>query len=135
MKQFIKISLIAGVIIFCCSYGALYFGIIFFPDIFVNYISPVFNSDGTRDLFFYMHPFVLSFALAAFWVRFKTMFTGGIFVRGVKFGVLYAGVALIPVMWITYSAVDVQLSMVFSWLLYGLFQACIAGVVFAKLYP
>jgi hypothetical protein len=39
------------------------------------------------------------------------------------------------VMWISYSALDITLPIVLSWFLYGLVQAIIAGVVFAKVNP
>ncbi len=135
MKNIVKIALIAGVAIFLTSFGILHIAVRLFPSFFTDYFSPVFHSDGSRDLFFYFHPFVLSLALAIFWERFKSMFSGNIWIRGLEFGAIYAGVALIPVMWITYSAVDVSLSMVFSWLLYGLFQSILAGIIFARFNP
>lgn len=132
-KDYLKLSIVSGILIFVASYGALYAGLYLMPDFFSGYISPVFNSDDSRNLFFYMHPFVLSFALAFFWIRFRQMLNGNIWLRGIEFGLLYALIALVPVMWITYSAVDVSLSMVLTWLLYGTFQACIAGLVFTFL--
>ena len=128
--EYLKLAFTAGVAIFFASYGALFAGLYFMPDYFTDYISPVFNSDENRNVFFYMHPFVLSFALAFFWMRFKQVLRSSNWFRGIEFGMLYALIALLPVMWITYSAVDVSLSMVFTWLLYGTFQSCIAGIVF-----
>ena len=135
MKLILKNALYAGVTIFIISYGGLISAIYFLPDFFVDYISPAFNSDGSRDVYFFLHPFVLSIALSIFWEKFKEMVVGSIFLRGLKFGFIYAGIALIPIMWITYSAVDVTFVMVFSWLLYGFMQSCIAGIIFAKFNP
>ena len=135
MNQYIKNGIIGGIIIFVVSYGGLLASIRLFPDYFIDYISPVFNSDGTRNVYFYLHPFVLSFALAIFWIRFNQMFHTNLIIRGIVFGLIYTCIALIPVMWITYSAVDVSLSMVFTWLLYGFIQSCVAGIVFSKLEP
>jgi len=56
-------------------------------------------------------------------------------VRGMEFGLVYGGVALVPVMWITFSSLDVSLIMVLSWLFYGLCQAMVAGVVLARVNP
>lgn len=126
-------SLAAGVVIFLVSYGGLFVAIRLFPQFFVDYINPMFNSDGSRDLYFYIHPFVLSFALAVFWSRFSRLFTGSIPAIGIEFGIIYTFVALVPVMWITYSAMDVNMSMILSWLLYGLVQTVTAGMVFALL--
>ena len=102
MQDIIKNSAIAGIAIFIFSYGGLLIAISVFPSFFVDYISPVFNSDGSRDLFFYLHPFVLSTALAIFWKRFQSMFRGHFIKRGLEFGFIYAAIALIPVMWIIY---------------------------------
>jgi hypothetical protein len=107
----------------------------FFPALFTEYNNPLFNSDGNRDLLFYLHAFIFSLALSWFWDRFKSMFRGGFLLRGLEFGMVYAIVALLPVMWISFSALDVTLVMVFSWFAYGFIQAAIAGVVLAKLNP
>ena len=63
------------------------------------------------------------------------MFKGNFVLRGLEFGFVYSVVSLIPVMWITFSALDVTVSMVGSWLFYGFIQATIAGVIFAKINP
>lgn len=135
MKKIIFPGLIVGAVLFILSYGSLYLGIRFFPNLFVDYNSPLFNSEGDRDLLFYSHPFVISFALSWFWDRFKGLFQGFFMLRGLEFGSVYALVALLPVMWITFSAMDVTVYMVLSWLLYGFVQAVIAGILFAKFNP
>lgn len=56
-------------------------------------------------------------------------------VRGIEFGMVYAFIALLPVMWISFSALDITVAMVISWFVYGLAQATIAGIVFAKINP
>lgn len=129
----LKKGLIAGAALFLASFGSLYAAINLKPDLFVDYINPIFNSDGSRDVYFYMHPFVLSFALAVLWNRFRRFLPGGIFVKGVEFGLMYALVGLIPVMWITYSAIDVDFVIVSTWMLYGFSQATLCGIVFALL--
>ncbi|WP_448104493.1 hypothetical protein [Pedobacter panaciterrae] len=135
MKKIILPGLIVGAVLFILSYGSLYLGIRFFPDLFIDYNNPLFNSEGNRDILFYMHPFVISFALSWFWDRFRGLFQGVFVVRGLEFGSVYALVALLPVMWITFSAMDVTVYMVLSWFLYGFVQAVIAGILFAKLNP
>lgn len=135
MKKIILSGLVAGIALFIVSYGGLYLSVRFFPALFIEYNSPLFNSDGSRDLLFYLHPFVISFALSWFWDRFKTLFKGMFIVRGIEFGFVYAMVALLPVMWITFSSLDITLTTVFSWFLYGLFQAIFAGIIFAKRNP
>lgn len=135
MKKILFSGLIAGTILFIVSYGGLYVGVNLFPALFMEYINPLFNSDGSRDILFYMHAFIISFALAWFWDRFKGLFTGPFLLRGLEFGLVYALVALLPVMWITFSALDITVIMVLSWFFYGLFQSLIAGLVFAKINP
>ena len=135
MKKILITGLIAGCILFILSYGGLYLGVRYFPGLFVDYDNPLFNSDGSRDILFYLHAFIISFALSWFWARFKTMFKGTLIMRGLEFGVVYAIIALLPVMWISFSSLDITVIMVISWLLYGLAQAIIAGLVFAKINP
>ncbi|MBK8699670.1 MAG: hypothetical protein IPN29_09020 [Saprospiraceae bacterium] len=129
----LKKGIIAGIAVFLASYGGLYAAISLKPDLFIDYINPIFNSDGSRDMFFYVHPFILCFALAILWNRFRRFLPGGVLVKGLEFGAMYALVALIPVMWITYSAIDVTMVMVFTWLLYGFVQASLVGIIFAWL--
>ena len=135
MKKIILSGLVAGIILFIISYGGLYLSVRFFPSLFIEYNSPLFNSDGSRDLLFNLHPFIISFALSWFWDRFKALFKGTFILRGIEFGFVYAMVALLPVMWITFSSLDITFSIVLSWFLYGLMQAIFAGLIFAKRNP
>ena len=135
MKKILKAGLIAGIVLFVVSYGGLFLAITFFPEVFVMYNNPLFNSDGSRDILFYLHAFIISFALSWFWERFKGLFMGSTLVRALQFGCVYALVALLPVMWITFSSLDITIVMVASWFFYGLFQAVVAGILFAKVNP
>ena len=135
MKKIALPGLVAGIILFIISYGGLYLSVRFFPSLFIEYNSPLFNSDGSRDLLFYLHPFIISFALSWFWDRFKGLFKGTFVLRGIEFGFVYAMVALLPVMWITFSSLDITIATVLSWFLYGLMQAMFAGLIFAKINP
>lgn len=130
IKDILKDAVIAGLVIFIVSYGGLYLAIKIFPEFFINYINPVFNSDGSRDTFFYMHPFILGISLSIFWSRFYKFFRGNIILTGLEFGVTYGFVALLPILWITYAAMDVEFQMVASWMVYGVFQSSIAGMIF-----
>jgi hypothetical protein len=103
--------------------------------IFFDVLSGVFISDRSRDLFFYTHALVISFALAFFWDRFKSVFKGHILVRGLEFGAVYSLTGLLPILWMTYSQIDVSSSMVLSWFGFGFFQSSVAGIIFAKMNP
>lgn len=115
------------------SFGMIYLTILVFPGVAEQYYNPVFRSGGERNMLFYLHPFILGLALAWFWERFKGQFSGSFLFRGLELGLVYAVVAILPAMWITFSAIDVSLTMVVTWLLYGFVQASVAGVIFAKL--
>lgn len=135
MKRVLISGLIAGCILFIVSYGGLYLGIRFFPELFIEYSNPLFNSDGSRDLLFYSHAFVFSIALSWFWQRFKGHFSGPLVLRGLEFGLVYSMVALLPVMWITFSSLDITVMIVLTWFIYGMAQATIAGLIFAATNP
>ncbi len=135
MKKILYCGLIVGISLFIISYGGLFLAIRFVPELFVVYNNPLFNSDGSRDILFYLHAFIISFALSWFWERFKTLFSGPFLLRGVEFGFVYAIVALLPVMWITFSSLDITIVIVLSWFIYGFLQALVAGVMFAKINP
>ena len=62
MKKVLISGLIAGIVLFIISYGGLFLTIKFFPQFFVAYNNPLFNSDGSRDTLFYLHAFIISFA-------------------------------------------------------------------------
>lgn len=135
MKKVLFSGIIAGISLFIISYGGLFLAIKFVPELFVVYNNPLFNSDGSRDVLFYLHAFIISFALSWFWERFKSLFNGNFLLRGIEFGFVYAIVSLLPVMWITFSSLDITIVMVLSWFFYGFLQAVVAGVIFAKINP
>ena len=135
MKKIITSGLIAGCILFVVSYGGLFLSIRFIPSLFIEYNNPLFKADGSRDLLFYMHAFIVSFALSWFWDRFKSMFRGPFILMGLEFGLVYSFIALLPLMWISFSMLDITVTMVTTWFLYGLLQAIVAGTVFAKINP
>lgn len=135
MKKILLSGFIAGTVLFIFSYGGLYLAVKYLPQLFLEYNNPLFNSDGSRDVLFYLHAFIISFSLSWFWDRFKGLVQGSFIIRGLEFGLIYSLVALLPVMWITFSSLDITVFMVLSWFLYGLIQAVIAGLVFAKINP
>ncbi|MGZ3757883.1 MAG: hypothetical protein ACXVAY_15835 [Mucilaginibacter sp.] len=135
MKKILLSGLIAGCILFILSYGGLFLAVRFFPRLFVEYNNPLFNSNGSRDVLFYLHAFIISLALSWFWDRFKSLFKGPLILRGLEFGLVYSIIALLPVMWISFSALDITIVMVLSWFFYGLSQAIVAGIIFAKINP
>jgi hypothetical protein len=128
--------LTAGVLVLIVSVGLLYGFITFFPALMEEYYNPVFRSNSfATDLLFYVHPFIISAALFWFWEITKELFTGSLMMRAYKVGVSYGLIAMVPVLWLTFSAIDVSPLMVFTWVAYGVVQAFIACLVFAKRNP
>ena len=135
MKKFLIKGIIAGVVLLGLSYAALYLMVTLFPALAEQYYDPIFNFEGDKKVLYFLHPFVLSFALAWFWKRYKSLFHGPFWWRGIEMGLVYGLIATIPSMWITFSSLAVSLAMVASWLAYGVFQAIVVGVIFAKISP
>jgi hypothetical protein len=135
MQKFIIKGIAAGAALLVLSYLALYLMVALFPAIAEQYYDPMFSFEGDKGMLFFLHPFVLSFGLAWFWRRFKSLFHGPFWWRGTEMGLVYGLIATLPAMWMVYSAMNVSLSLVVTWLLYGLFQAVVSGIIFAKINP
>ncbi|MEQ1747299.1 MAG: hypothetical protein ABMA02_17845 [Saprospiraceae bacterium] len=135
MQKFFIKGIVAGAILLAISYVSLLFLVNFLPDLAEEYYNPVFDMEGNKVFLYFLHPFILSFALAWFWRRFKSLFHGPFWWRGMEMGLLYGLIATLPSMWITFSAMAVPLPLVLTWLLYGVFQAVIVGISYAKISP
>lgn len=135
MKRFLIKGIVAGAVLLAISYAALYLMVMLFPGLAEQYYNPVFSLDGENAWLFFAHPFILSFALAWFWRRFKSLFHGPAWWRGFEMGLVYGLIATLPSMWMLYSAMSISFGMVMSWFLYGVFQAVVVGIIFAKLSP
>lgn len=135
MKTFLIKGFVAGGVLLVFSYLALYLIVTFAPAVAEEYYNPIFDMGGDKTILYFLHPFILSFALAWFWRRFKSLFHGSFWVRGIEMGLVYAVVAVIPSMWITFSALAISLPIVLSWVAYGLFQAVVVGIIYAKISP
>lgn len=128
--------LIAGFLVLLVSLALLYSFIYLLPSIMDEYYNPVFRSSSFKtDWLFYAHPFVLSISLYWFWDRFKTTINGSLTQRAFQISLAFGIIAMFPVLWLTFSAVDISLIMVATWLAYGILQAFVAGLVFAKMSP
>ena len=135
MKKIVLPALLIGILLLVLSYGLLFVLVNVFPSLAEEYFNPAFRRMDNRSVLYFLHPFVISFALAWFWNRFKEQFQGAFWVRGLEFGGVYALIATLPSMWITFSAIELSISMVLSWLAYGLLQAVLAGVILARMNP
>jgi hypothetical protein len=100
-----------------------------------DYFSPAFVNDENRNLFYFVQPVVLAFALSWFWTRFKDSFAGNWALKGLELGVVYVLVASLPAMILLFSAINVSATTVGTWLLYSFAQATIAGEISARIDP
>ena len=135
MKKLLIKGIVAGALLLLFSYLALYLVVTFLPSIAEEYYNPIFSLEGDKTYLYFIHPFILSFALAWFWKRFKIQFTGPFWWRGMEMGLVYGLIATLPSMWITFSSLAVSLPIVLTWLAYGVFQAVVVGIVYAKISP
>ncbi len=135
MKKILIPGILTGIFLLISSFLALFLTVKLFPSLAWEYFGPTFNTDGSRDFLFFIHPFILGLALAWFWNRVKEIFTGNSIAKAIEFSIIYAAIATIPTMWITFSAINISLEMVLTWILYGFFQAIVAGLLLSRLNP
>jgi len=137
MKKVILPGIIAGFVLLAISFLALFLLVRLMPGLAEQYYNPVFSleEEGAKTILYYLHPFVLSFALAWFWERFKGQFEGSWLLRGLELGLVYAVVASLPAMWITFSSLALSFQLVGSWFAYSIFQAAVVGLIYAKMNP
>jgi hypothetical protein len=135
MKKIILSGLVAGVVLLILSVLGLYITVWLFPGIAMQYFDPAFDMQSSRIMIYYLHPFVVSLALSWLWSRFKGVLTGSFVTRGIEFGLIYLFIAVLPMMWLIYSAMSISLEMVATWFVFGLLQGVIAGLIFEKMNP
>ena len=134
MKKIINSGLVTSIVLLVFAYLCLLVMPVLLPKVAEEYYSPAFVSDESRNLLYYIHPVVLSFGLAWFWNRFKKLLKGNALMQGVEMALIYVVIATVPSLLITYSAINVSLLTIGSWLLYGFLQALIAGIIFSKMH-
>ena len=133
MIKIILSGLAAGLLLLVLSVVGLYGTVWLFPKLAVQYFDPVFDAQEGRYMVYFVHPFIIGLALSWFWDRFKGILKGSFLGRGIEFGIMYVVVAVFPMMWLIYSAINVSLGLVISWLLLGMFQGVAAGLLFGKI--
>ena len=134
MKKIISSGFVASIILLVFAYLCLLVMPILLPKVAEEYYNPSFVSDESRNLLYYVHPVLLAFGLAWFWNRFKILLKGNALMQGIEMALIYVVIATVPSLLITYSAINVTLLTVGTWLLYGFFQALIAGIIFSRMH-
>src|ERR1700722_6062816 len=135
MKKILIAALAAGLVLLVFSILGLYLTVWLFPGIAVQYFDPAFDVQPSRFMLYCLHPFIISMALSLFWVRVRKILTGSFIPRGIEFGIMYAVIAIFPIMWMIYSAMNVSLELVITWFVLAIVQGIIAGLVFEKVNP
>lgn len=134
MKKVILSGLLAGLVLFLASMVVGGIFKVIFPSINAEYQNTnLFRpfSDPLMLLFF-VHPFLLGVILAWFWNKTKSIF-GENMKGAIKFGIVYWVIATIPGMFATYTSMPYSSAIVASWLMGGLVESVLAGIVFVKI--
>ena len=134
MKKIISSGFIASIVLLMFAYLCLLVMPVLLPKVAEEYYNPAFVNDESRNLLYYVHPVFLAFGLAWFWNRFKSLLKVNALMQGIEMALIYVVIATIPSLLITYSAINVSLLTVGTWLLYGFFQALIAGIIFSRMH-
>ncbi len=134
MNKIISSGIVTAVILLLLAYASIELLPLILPSLAEEYYKPVFINDATRNFFYFVHPVVLAFALAWFWNRFKGVLNGNWLMKGLEMGFIYLVVATLPSMIIIFSAIDVSVGTILTWLLYGFVQGTVAGFIFARMH-
>lgn len=135
MKKVIIPGITAGVVLLITSIVGLYFTIWFLPNIAMQYFNPAFGDQSGKYAIYLLHPFVVGLALAWFWSKIKFFIGGSYLSRSIEFGAIYMVVAIFPFMLLLYSSIDVSISMLATWFVFGVVQGFISGLIFGKMNP
>ncbi len=136
MKKFFVPGFIAGVVLLLFSYLGPYLLVTLLPSVAEEYYNPIFGLEGDKTIMYFLHPFVISYALAWFWDRFKTLFHGSFWVRGIGW-VFCLQRSWPPCLPCGSSSTPCRYHwpLLVSWFLYGLPGPIVAGLIYAKLNP
>lgn len=134
MKKIISSGFIVSIVLLVFAYLCLLVMPVLLPKVAEEYYNPAFVNDASRNLLYYVHPVFLTFSLASFWNRFKSLLKGNALMQDIEMALIYVVIATIPSLLITYSAINVSLLTIGTWLLYGFFQTLISGIIFSRMH-
>lgn len=134
MKKIILPGLLIGLVNFFASMAVSQSFRASFSSVNAEYLNPnLFRSmNSPLMLLFFVYPFLLGIILAWFWNKTKSLYPTGI-KGGLKFGLNYWIIAVIPGMFATYTSMPYSYLIVLSWLVEGLVSAFVAGIILSKL--
>jgi hypothetical protein len=134
MRKIVLPGLLIGVANFIVSMAvSKIFGVIF-PSIATEYTNTALFRPWSDPLMllFFVYPFLMGILFAWFWHKVKNTFTRDL-KGGIDFAITYWIIATIPGMFITYTSMPYSGLMILSWLIGGLIQALIAGLILVKI--
>lgn len=134
MKKIISSGFIVSIFLLVFAYLCLLVMPVLLPKVAEEYYNPAFVNDASRNLLYYVHPVFLTFSLASFWNRFKSLLKGNALMQDIEMALIYVVIATIPSLLIKYSAINVSLLTIGTWLLYGFFQTLISGIIFSRMH-
>jgi hypothetical protein len=134
VRKIFKKGLLVGLINLFVSFALNFIFQGFIPTLTKEYQNPgLFRpwSDPLMRVYF-LYPFVLGIVLAYFWKLISNKFTGSPANKALQFTKIYFIIASIPGMFISYTSFPISSIMVLTWLIAGVLQVYIAGLIFAK---
>lgn len=135
MKKHLIAASVSGVVLLAFAFVCLLLLPRLAPALAEEYFGPIFTNAPSRNMLFFIQPFVLALGISWFYTKFKGSFRGTWMLKGLEMGVVYVAIATLPAMMLIFSAISISLSTVLTWLLYGFLQATIAGEIDARLNP
>lgn len=134
-KGFLLGGLAAGIAIFVVN---MLFGM-FWEFIFPGFNAMMLALPGMRAItdpvmvLYFLHPFVVGFAMSLFYQHFKAALKGTRFHRGLKYGFMVWVLAAIPSIFMVYSSMNYPTNVVIMWATGPLLYYPLAGIVIARL--
>lgn len=135
MKKIVWPGLLAGLAALVLNFGINYLFMLL-PAIRQDYANSALMrpwQDPLMSLFF-LYSFVLGVIMAWAWNKSKNLFAGRRpCQRGLKFGLSFGLISVIPGMLATYSSFPLSFLTVLSWTVEGLISLIVMGAIFARL--
>ena len=131
----IKKGLLAGLAIFIFGIAVNFLITYLFPTLTAEYQNTNIFRSWTDPLMtaYFAYPFILGLVLSYFWNLVKDKIKGkNPQDKAMEFAKIYFIIATIPGMFISYTSMQLSLTMILVWTIVGYLEALIAGLVFAK---
>lgn len=139
MRKILGNGILAGILILIVS-GAVDW---IFRQIFPILVEQYSNLNLFRSMsdpmmsWYFAYPFILGIVLAWWWNLAKSNIVCNITSRacgkGMRFGMMYFFIAVVPGMFVTYVSMQVSFLMILSWSVGGLLSAIAAGLLFSRI--